>query len=398
MSALIHALTDHILAGYAERMRKSFGEIYLGMDEPEHAPKSKLPNQAIMNISRREAFDLSFAVTERVLAALLDGRADPTVEVKDIVDGVLAGLCTTWFGIPDEDKHVIAGGWHWMPDEPPTCPGHFSAPSRYMFQPNPGAEAEKTGKAHGEALAKAVGKFVAKHRPPHTPGSAPPSHTVPTASLAKDIFNAIPYREKEDPGNLELTSTLIGAMMGFLPTVDGNLRGALYEWINDRSLWDHQIAYLAAQGRKRKRPLDEAASAYPLKVPLRRTLQLRPVPELAWRTARESAKLGKVDLSPGDIIVASIVSATQQALTEDDPDLDLLFGGKRTAADQKNHACPGRQMAMGVILGFLAALMQTVRMRPTLSPMALQISPRNVGAAPAPAPAPATSAIPSPAH
>ena len=30
-----------------------------------------------------------------------------------------------------------------------------------------------------------------------------------------------------------LTSTLIGVMMGFLPTVDGNMRGALYEWVNE---------------------------------------------------------------------------------------------------------------------------------------------------------------------
>ena len=99
-----------------------------------------------------------------------------------------------------------------------------------MFQPNPGPEATEIGERHGQALNTAVNKFVASHH-----GNC----TVPLAWLGRRLFDAIPDDE------IRLTRTLIGVMMGFLPTVDGNLRGALFEWISDRSLWDHQIAYLA---------------------------------------------------------------------------------------------------------------------------------------------------------
>ena len=61
--------------------------------------------------------------------------------------------------------------------------------------------------------------------------------TEPEGKLGKAIFEGYQGDQR--------TSTLIGVMMGFLPTVDGNIRGALFEWINDRSLWDYQLAYLA---------------------------------------------------------------------------------------------------------------------------------------------------------
>ena len=78
--------------------------------------------------------------------------------MKDIVDDVLAGLSTEWFGVPD-GTYVVGGGWHWRSDNQPTCPGHFHSPSRYMFQPNPGPEAAGSANEHGQAANAAVGRL-----------------------------------------------------------------------------------------------------------------------------------------------------------------------------------------------------------------------------------------------
>ena len=111
-----------------------------------------------------------------------------------------------------------------------------------------------------------------------------------------------------------------------------------------------------------------------LRAPMRCTLRLRPVPELVWRTALTRHRLGSVEVNVGDIVVASIVSATQQDLIDDEDDLSALFGGRRDAGSNDSHACPGYRMAMGVMLGVLAGLMEHARVQPTLSPMVLRMT------------------------
>ena len=351
--------------GYAERMRKSFGEIYLGMDDgPKYDAESREPNAAVQSVSIKDGFVSAFghmqSTVKRLLSALQPGD-EVTVDVKDIVDEVLASISTEWFGLPDGGD-VVAGGWHWRKDTPPTCPGHFHSPSRHMFQPNPGTDATETGERHGKALVAAVKRFVGTHR---ALGHAP------TARLGRAIFDAIPGDDER------LTRTLIGVMMGFLPTVDGNLRGALYEWINDRSLWDHQIAYRAhVEANSAGTPVGKAFASARSKLlpPLRRMLLLRPVPELAWRIALARHSLGNVDVNPGETVVLSIVSATQECLINDDLDLYPMFGGDRGAAAHPTHACPGYKMALGVMLGTLAGLLESARMKPAISPMALRLT------------------------
>ena len=249
-----------------------------------------------------------------------------------------------------------------------------------MFQPNPGKEATATGERHGKALNKAVRQFVDAHLR---------AKTMPSARLAKAIFEAF-------PNDAEIcTRTLIGVMMGFLPTVDGNLRGTLYEWVNDRSLWDHQTAYLAYLAHPG--PTAFARAKTVLLPPLRRALQLRPVPELTWRIALEPHPLGAVQVNAGDTVVLSLVSAMQECRMNEDRDIYPLFGGDRGKDPHPTHACPGYKMAIGVMLGTLAGLLESASFRPTLSPMALRLSPMSLvpaasTAGPAPAPGSTASA------
>jgi Dyp-type peroxidase family len=365
----------YTVTGYAERMRASFGEIYLGRDDDGPTSRYRVEacpaNKAIMAVSRECAFDLAFQQTVKTLTLLVRGSAEARLDVRDIVDGVLAGLSAEWFGVPD-GEYVVGGGWHWRADHP-TCPGHFHSPSRYMFQPNPGAEAALIGEQHGQATNAAVRRFL------NAQGDNGERNLGEIGNALFDAFSG----DKE-----LLTSTLIGVMMGFLPTVDGNIRGVLYEWVNNRALWDYQLDYLRDDPEIPKNAEDPHNPEYFFKKackvlmpPLKRTLLLRPVPELAWRTALVRHPLGAVEVNPGDRIVVSIVSATQECLMNDeDPDDDeglyFIFGGNRREKNHPTHACPGYEMAIGVMLGMLAGLLGSTRLRPTMTPLQLAVSMR----------------------
>lgn len=355
--------------GYLQRMRRSSGEIYLGLDAgDEYDSQASKANEAILSVKLEDAFWPAFKHTQKVLSQFIaqahevDGNWEITVDVKEISDQVLAPLSVDWFGLPD-GHYVAAGGWDWSWDpkkDPPRCPGHFLSPSRYLFQPDPGPEASRYGEEHGQALRIAVERFVATERKK--------PDRVRAAPLAKVLFEAIADDDL-------LAGTLIGVMMGFLPTVDGNLRSCLYEWINDRSLWDHQLAYLSDPTkdkceRAKKTLLD----------PLKRTMQLRPVPELLWRVALKKHSLHGVELMPGDKVVVSLVSATQQDLREGKVDVYPVFGGNRGADPRRPHACPGYEMAMGVLLGVIAALLEAATLRPTPAPLTLSLSGKKKGA------------------
>ncbi|PZQ73996.1 MAG: hypothetical protein DI563_13440 [Variovorax paradoxus] len=349
--------------GYCPRMASSFGTIYLGMDQgPEYRTLSTVPNEAIMAVTRRQAFDAAFADTRTVLDGWRAGAgaAGFSFDVKDLVDAVLAAICTQFFGLPEgPGSSMRIGGWQarigQANADQPSCPGHFGAPSRYMFQPNPGEGAVQQGQDHGRALKDYVEARL------HAGG---PDLQSTNDSVIGAKLRGIP--------KAQYASTLIGIMMGFLPTVDGTLRSALYEWVADSSLWSLQLAWAVHDGAGPSAALATAGAV--IEPALRRTMQLRPVPELVWRTATARRMLGAVELAPGERIVVGIVSAMQQNLQEGSPDLWPVFGGRRAGEQHPTHACPGYEMAMGVMLGVLAGLLGA-ELRPSLSLTVLRLMP-----------------------
>ena len=372
-------------SGYNHRLKRSFGEIFLGMDDrpdSEYALQARPIVAALQSISEADAFAAAYHQTRQVVKAAIDGvTASGTrrVEVRDLVDATLADLSLYWFGIPD-GTHVVAGGWHWR--DQATCPGHFVAPSRYTFQPNPGPEVERIGQAHGRQLARKVGAWFQR---------------LPIGYAHTPIVQAIVNTTPQDVDNQ--VRNLVGVMMGFLPTVDGNLRSALWEWVEDCSLWKLQLDLLGSLGAADLALADAVlpAARKALTMPLARTLHLRPVPEVIWRTVIKGHQLGGVDVQPGDTVVVGLVGALQQRLAKEKLDLSFLFGGYRKgaggSADETDlsllmnpddagrptatptHACPAHRMAWGVMLGFLAGLLCSARLRPTLTSLSLQIGP-----------------------
>lgn len=362
--------------GYGVRLGRSFGQIYLGLDDKPgsaYSQQASATNAAIMALDGQQAFALARDTSMQVVGRLVSGaqalarsvteatRWDLTFDLKEVIDPVLARLCLTWFGLPD-GTHLTTGGWDWNPQQQagraPRCPGHFTAPSRYVFQPQPDPSAEQFGQQHGKSLYAAVLPWVQNQLN---------AQQQPTAPVAAATFNAL----KTQPAAASLiTRTLIGAMMGFLPTVDGNLRSVLDDWLEAEHFWDLQLR-LARQARTTGQPLSLADAQTVLGEAMRRSMQWRPVPGLIWRMARQAHKLGGLSINPGERVVLGLVSAQQEDLLAGRLNLAPVFGGLRSHANAPAHACPGYEVALAVMLGCLSGLMLAGPLRPSSAPLTL---------------------------
>lgn len=395
---------NYSMREHLKRMQGSFGEIYLGLDRhptdagcPYHRLSDDV-NKAIQQRTQTEAFALAQEFTKRVIDLYVGGAkkltqdyALPTpwelnLDMKEVSDGVLADLCDFWFGLPGPNGGQFASGgyrWDWEKDKPPLYPGNFLAPSRYIFQPWPKDEVAAVGDAYGTASTKAALAFVEAHRnagtKPEHKGVAGLGIAAGPAKLGEAIFNAFPSRMDDEL----VARTLVGSLEGMLPTVDGNFRATLNEWLRDGTFWRLRQA-LGAGGKA-----TYAQAQAVLHGPLVQTMQLRPSPELVWRTAGKAHVLGpdKVKIDAEDRVVVSIVSAMQQRLEEGKDDVSPVFGGRRKAAadpwkaGDPTHACPGYSAAMGVLLGMFTALLQVAdEVRPSPAPLSLTITPAPIPA------------------
>ena len=353
------------VSGYRQRMVESGLDIYLGMDRhplgdgSRYAQLSKDINATLGRLGREGPFKLAFGATAVWLKRFVDGekaaaigvggqRWELNIDVKEIIDGVMTALCTAWFGVPD-GKHLAHGSWRWdwTAAEPPLCPVHFTPPSRYFFQPHPGPEVRDWGTRTGAALAQALTKVVAGWR---AAGAVPKGADGQPAPLAQAVFDALALEDDATVGR-----TLAGVMMGYLPTLDGNLRLVLNEWLRLGTFWSLRARWAADPEPD---PLAKATAL--LEGPMRSAMQFKPTPELIWRTAvRDGERLGDVPIHAGDKIVLSLVSAAQQQLEAGRDDVYAIFGGQRHGADAAGvrgptHACPAYDAALGAMLGALA--------------------------------------------
>ena len=303
----------------------------------------------------------------------------------------LGELCQIWYGLPD-GIHMQKGGWLWeAPAERtppgPRCPGDFLSPSRNAFYPRPSDTVTFFADQHGQAILAAARAFVAAHR---TTGS------IVTGTIAAAMFAEIADDER-------LARNLIGTMVGAIPPMDGNLRGILLEWLTERTLWRHQAALRRAFGDSRA-DSEFATAREILYRPVSQAMCKRPAPDLLYRTvtnpdsdpvifqARDGKRDIRIPAEERDLVVASLVSASQESLrprrgpggsmATPDGDVSIVFGGRRRApydpqTRNKNypvHACPAREMALGAIMGIMAALLDAGRIQALPASLIVRIS------------------------
>lgn len=379
-----------------------------GLDYPAEA---KPTNEILLGYDEKAGFQAGYAAGLEVLskaktASTIAQRTSFKLELRrQYLLPALGGLCRLWYGLPDEsmpgEGHMLARGWTWeefvesaadvrtdasgnvLTRTKAHCPGDFLSPSRNAFYPRPGPAVTSFADNHGKAILDAATKFVATHRPTGGPPNAP---------VARAMFAATP-----DPDHGVLARNLIGTMVGAIPPMDGNLRGILLEWLGEKSLWRHQAALRAAMaGRSAISDFDKARAV--LYRPIAQAMCKRPAPDLLYRTATGETTIPvypnppqgptEITTQEGDLVVVSLVSASQRSLLklregdDGEGDVSIVFGGRRETADQGYrlepgqdgqesravpdpagsdhfpvHACPAQDMAMGAIMGIMAALL-----------------------------------------
>jgi hypothetical protein len=332
MKVFLNADGNYSVSGYQERMTKSIGPIYLGMDwGPEYEKLSTRANAAIGQVTRKEAFDYALKETRAALAALPDPAG---FDIQQITDTVLAAVCAHWFDVPD-GEFVQPGGWKLSNLLPPArCPGDYTPPSAYIFHPEPDVLLTFIGQRTGQMLREAVGKMVTARR-----GGGNP----PKGALTRAFFEIFP-----DDDDL-LARVIIGAMMGMIPTVIGNLTGTVKAWQKTQT-----FTVLQAKLKNSPQTDDYARAQDVILQPMQETMQMAPTPDAVWRTAVKEHTLGTVNpvqVHPGDKVYVNIFQATQEDLGKGKTDVCPIFGGNRSESPHPTHACPGFEMAMGVLLG-----------------------------------------------
>ena len=365
------------VSGYRQRMLAGRFDIYLGLDHgSRYEQLSHGVNAAIMRIGKEEAFLLAATATEAVLRAFIDVERSTAallrvpgwelnIDVKEVLDQVQQRLCQEWLGLPSRRGGAIEpGSWRWDWDEtkPAVYPAHFTPPSRYFFQPNPGEDVRRYGERHAAALAAALETFIEPHR---KNGSVPSAPSGLAACLAVAILNST--KEESDA---TVARIFAGVLMGFLPTLDASLRLVIHEWLRLDSFWSLRAAWALDP-----REFGIAKAQALLEPAMRSAMQFRPSPEVIWRTVqRDSDSIGGVPLAAGDIVVVSLISAMHEAQAAGNDDVMPVFGGIRRHDAPPTHACPGYAAAMGVMLGVLAAFVDVKEvMRSSPAPLAFTL-------------------------
>ena len=343
---------DFSVIAYQERLSRCLGANYLGMDPPEHDELADRVNAVFNSVDEQTAFAVALPRALQLLGGLGKVGGQATIPLAKYVDLALAEISKLWFGIPDAPTLLeLMGGAEPNPGafvqaagEPPAgaatshCPAHVNSASRFVFQPQPtdavNATASREGQRFGEAVAGFVGQLV------EGPGWPSP--------LVEELYRAL----QQDGQAEAFASVLIGGLLGFLPTVQGNFLVSSRDWLREGDFWRVQNAYLSA----RRGGADEAEAAFAAIAPqLARSMARRPVPAMIHRRATRDLRLGDVQVTAGQTVVVGLVSAAAERNFED---VSWVFGGEYYGSPRVTHACPGRKLGMGTLLALLAALFE----------------------------------------
>lgn len=364
---LTDAEARYTVSGYQERLAHTIGEIFLGLDAgPEYDRQATACNRAIEQLKFDQGYEIARQSTRTWLDTWVseaherargygEARWELQVDIRQLTERVLAQLLESWFGLSKAGSHLTPDGFSWAfaPHEPARYPGAFYTPSRYTFQPEPGAKVREIAELHGKHLRERMAQFLAAQDPQIK------------APVTRAVLDDPGLRAASGGPDYDLVArTIAGAIMGFVPTTDNNLRRIVDEWLRDQTLW-----HLRSRARADSLQTPSDGEALLLQ-PIERAMALRPMPEFIWRRAVKGHVLRGTDgkalvVQEGDRVVLGLISATQQALERGVADVTPVFGGDRWASPAPRHACPGRRPALGVITGLLSAIVDSpLAMRP----------------------------------
>jgi hypothetical protein len=190
--------------------------------------------------------------------------------------------------------------------------------------------------------------------------------------VLKAVLDAI----KEEPSakgisDEERNGTVANVMLGLPATLLGSWAKVLIAWIGSRDLW--RLQYQLS-------PLDNESVKYAdakavLWDALIATMAANPVADGIWRTAAKPTELQGVKVEENDVVWLGLGAALADKPGDRQAAEDLLFGGPWPPPQDGGtpHACPGRGLAIGALLGALAAFLVAGQWASTPSPTTLSL-------------------------
>lgn len=374
---------DHFsVSGYGGRMTHTlgaspFGEDHLGGTGHARAFVGQLKQAIATSVSEATAYDTAYAIVTATLAPLLKGArtsgSAASVDVGVLGAALIAGLCEQWFGVDFADGSTEPGGLD--PKETPVrCPGHFLSLARNVFSAYPNETVKTLATLHGAAVKPWAATLADK-------ASTAPVLAAMQAQLAAAV-------DSKQLAHSERAGVVANALLGLPATLLGSWAKVVIAWVADRRLWrfQHDLGIAPA-------PYDGPTGARALlRDALIATMAKDPVADGIWRTAAKPAALpqlkaggepGTLPIERGDVLWLGLGAAMADLPggLQDPTNLpmaeDLLFGGnwQPHTPGYTPHACPARSLAIGALLGGLAALLQAGELAQTASPVVLSLKP-----------------------
>ena len=342
-----------------DRMQGSIVETYLGFDKQSAAmhggsgkdqeleqrylkacPPEKLrydeetalSKPSVAQITFQEAFDESLALAKAWILKRLSGPPAP-IRVPELFGDVLAQLATKWFGMPDSAE-MVASVTAEGAQKKAACPFHFFAVSKYVFPPRPTKYVKDQATEHGNLIKNAVEKFVAT--------------ALSEQKKPGELLSAVYGTRQHDL----ISRTIITMLNGFMAPTFANFLTIMNRWIEFKELaWEYH-RYTLSGGQVDV--LEES---------LKRALLVKCTPSTVNRTVLQDATLrGGVKLVPGEQLVVGLQSAVDERRFAGTGGLEFVFGGNFRDASSNPplvHACPGQEMAIGVMAGTVGAIFDT---------------------------------------
>jgi len=368
--------TNFSVSGYGRRMSETLGMSPFGQDDAgptrgHERPHVAAVKQAIGNaVTEAAAFETARSFVTTRLAGELKGAQDlglqvASIDVVDLGTRLVAHLCARWFGVVYTPGGIEAGEID-PKAEQVRCPGHFLVMARNVFSAYPNATVNKLAEAQAPALKAAAVQWVA----------AAPSSAVGAAPVIKAVLAAM---DGANIHNDERCTTVANVMLGLPATLLGTWVKVLVAWAGDRRLW--RLQHELSQAMQADGAIGHAVAKPVLRAELIRTMALDPVADGIWRTAKASVSLGNGPVEKNDIVWlglgAALLDLPGDLLCYLQTTEELLFGGalETNATGYAPHACPGRGLAMGALLGALSALLLAGQWAATASPTTLALQP-----------------------
>jgi cytochrome P450 len=395
--AVMKVLSDsgafYSASGYGERMKDTLGGSPFGQDDAgpknghERAFVAKVKQAIASAASEADAYETAYRFVKARLAFRLEaskrlGMPAAGIDIVDLGTELIAQLCQEWFGVAYGQNGVEVGGID------PTakhvrCPGHFLVMARNVFSAHPNDIVQGLAKGQAPALKEAVKEWV---------------KTASTAAAPAPVIKAVlDALDKASIGGDERNGIAANVILGLPATFLGTWLKVLRAWSVDRRLWRYQydlklLPPIPASKDDKLLPqmpvphdelvqvhvvLAHADASRVLRNGIVVTMAADPVADGIWRTVQKDDEIIKgFAVEPNDVVCLSLGSALTGVSNPGQAE-ELLFGGpwQPGQSGAAPHACPGRELAMGALLGGLTALLLAGSWAATANPTTLALRP-----------------------